>query len=168
MHYLLPVNKVELSLAEVVEEFVLGLACLGRLEDMRRIDELDLSVSQARILFLLETANEPLPIHVLAEQARLSMAAAGRNIEHLVQVGIVSREESATDRRVKLISATSHGREIIAMHLNARHEAVERFVERLPESERAALHAALRGVLQCGALSEDPHLPAETPIGARP
>lgn len=161
-------DKTDASLAEVVEEFVVGLACLGQLEDMRRIDELDISVSQARILFLLETAHEPLPINVVAERASLSMAAAGRNIDHLVRVGVLSRQESATDRRVKLISATSYGREIIAVHLDARHEAVERFVQRLPETQRAALHAALSGVLQCGALALDPHLvPAESLIGAR-
>ncbi|MDO9484759.1 MAG: MarR family transcriptional regulator [Actinomycetota bacterium] len=159
-------DELQPSLAEVVEEFVVGLACLGQLEDMRRIDELDLSVSQARILFLLETANEPLPIHVLAEQAKLSMAAAGRNIEQLVQVGIVTREESASDRRVKLISATSYGREIIAMHLNSRHEAVEAFVQRLPAAQQLALHAAISDVLQSGALSTDPALPTATLIGA--
>ncbi len=159
-------DEFQPSLAEVVEEFVVGLACLGQLEDMRRIDDLDLSVSQARILFLLETANEPLPIHVLAEQAKLSMAAAGRNIEHLVQVGIVTREESASDRRVKLISATRYGCEIIAMHLNSRYEAVEAFVQRLPEAQRTALHAAISVVLLCGALSTDLAPPSETLIGA--
>lgn len=166
MHYLSSVD-VDTPLVELVEEFVVGLACLGQLEDMRRIDDLDLSVSQARILFLLEAAVEPLPIHVLAEQASLSMAATGRNIDHLVRVGILSREESAADRRVKLIAPTDHGRQIIAMHLNARREAVERLVERLPEPERAALHAAICGVLQCGALSiTSPLSPAETLIGA--
>ena len=161
-------DQLPAPLAEVVEEFVVGLACLGQLEDMRQIDELDISVSQARILFLLETAQGPLPIHVLAEQAKLSMAAAGRNIDHLVKVGILSRQESASDRRVKLIAPTDYGRQLIATHLNARHEAVERFVARLPQSQHDALHSALTAALQCGALSIDPsHSPAETLIGAR-
>ena len=160
-------QETDADLSAIVEEFMVGLACLGQLEDMRQIDELDISVSQARILFLLETATQPLPIHVLAEQAHLSMAAAGRNIDHLVRVGMLSRQESPVDRRVKLIAPTEHGRQLIALHLNSRQEAIARFVERLPKPQRSALHEALQGVLRSGALSANAsHDTSTTLIGA--
>ncbi len=68
-----------------------------------RLLELELSISQAKTLFVLAQSTDPLPIHAVAEHIRLSVAATGRNIDSLVKMGLVERREDATDRRVKLV-----------------------------------------------------------------
>lgn len=139
-------------MVEMIEEFVSGLFALAQVEGMQRLAEPDLPLSQGRILFITGTAVEPLPIHVIAEQLGISLAATGRNIDRMVKLGLLSRRESSLDRRVKLIEVTERGRELITALDVSRRAAITGFLERLPDPERAALRAALGGVLDSGAL----------------
>ena len=114
--------------------------------------ESDLSFSQVRTLFLLTRTAAPMPIHAVAEALRLSVAAAGRNVEQLLCLDMVERRESTTDRRVKLVSLTPTGERLVAQHLEAKRESFKAFTDALPPEHSDELHRALTNILAGGVL----------------
>lgn len=122
---------------------------------MDRLVELDLSLSQVKALFALAHAEEPLPINVLADRIRLSVAAAGRLVDLLVTAGLVERRESPADRRVKLVTVTAAGRQATDAHVEAKKAAMRRQVERLSDAESEQLVAALQPLLHPHPLEQE-------------
>src|SRR5690606_37449378 len=96
----------------LIEHFVLAVCDPGRWEGVDRLAELDLTLAQARVLFSVVRRSEPQPIHTIAGELGLSMTAAGRNVDRLVRLGLLTREESPTDRRVKLVGPADEGRQL--------------------------------------------------------
>jgi DNA-binding MarR family transcriptional regulator len=105
--------------------------------------EFDLTMSQLRMLFVLDKARADLAVNEVADQVSLSMAAAGRAVDGLVRGGLLSRREDPIDRRIKRIGLTDAGKRAIEQIGAARRHSVERFVDALNKSERAALAAAV-------------------------
>ena len=140
----------------VVVEFVKRLMSAGESDGLDAWAESDLSFSQARTLFLLTKAAQPLPINSIADALGLSMAAAGRNVDQLVGLSMVERRESPSDRRVKLVSLTPLGEELAAQHIQAKHESLKAFTRALPPEQRDLLHRALTDILAGGALRPAP------------
>jgi DNA-binding MarR family transcriptional regulator len=105
--------------------------------------EFDLTMSQLRMLFVLDKARADLAVNEVADQVSLSMAAAGRAVDGLVRGGLLSRREDALDRRIKRIGLTEAGKRAIDQIGAARRHSVERFVDALNKAERAALTAAV-------------------------
>ena len=105
--------------------------------------EFDLTMSQLRRLFVLDKARADLAVNEVADQVSLSMAAAGRAVDGLVRGGLLSRREDSIDRRIKRIGLTDAGKRAIEQIGAARRHSVERFVDALNKSERAALAAAV-------------------------
>ncbi|MGH3803033.1 MAG: MarR family winged helix-turn-helix transcriptional regulator, partial [Pseudonocardiaceae bacterium] len=101
--------------------------------------ELDLTFSQVRMLFALGQHGEPLPINEVAERLRLSVAAAGRNVDQLVKLGLVVRREDERDRRVKRVSLSEAGHKVTNQHIDCKRDQLRRFAWRVPESERTRL-----------------------------
>ena len=99
----------------------------------------DLTFSQFRILFVLDSEGSDLAVNELAERISLSLPAAGRAVDSMVKMALVSRREDNTDRRVKRIALTAAGSEALEQIGNARRQATERFVKKLNDEERAAL-----------------------------
>lgn len=124
-------------------------------EVMSATVEFELSMTQLRMLFVLEHAGCDMAVNELAEQVGLSMAATGRAVDIVVRTGLLSRREDESDRRIKRIGLTESGRAAIVQIGQARRRAVEAFVARLDAGERAALDAA---VATLGALTSL-HLP---------
>jgi DNA-binding MarR family transcriptional regulator len=151
----------ELGISETLERFLTGLFSASRSGGADRLVDLDLSLSQARTLFVLgHDDRQQLPIHTIAERLSLSMTAAGRNVDRLVRLGLLTRDESPEDRRVKLVGLSEQGREVIRDQMMCHREAIDRLVERLPDTVRDDLHAALIGVLDSGALASVQSIPA--------
>ncbi|AOW94886.1 MarR family transcriptional regulator [Rhodococcus sp. WMMA185] len=123
-------------------------------ELMDSLFELDLTFTQVRILFALAHRGEPLPINEVAEQLGLSVAAAGRNIDQLVKLGLVVRREDERDRRVKRVSLSAAGHTAATRHIEYRREQLRRFASLIPEGDRSRLIEALRPVLAANALRE--------------
>src|SRR5919109_2565685 len=76
------------------------------------VDELGSSFTQVKMLFLLEDGGE----HSLSEIARhlgLSLPAASRAVDGLIQRDFVIRRESTSDRRSRLIALSDRGREVV-------------------------------------------------------
>ncbi len=133
-------------------EFLTRLMNLSESDGLDALIESDLSFSQARTLFLLAKTPEPLPINAVADALGLSVAAAGRNVDQLLQLDLVERRESATDRRVKLVSLTPVGERLAAQHIEAKRDSVKAFTDALPPEQRDQLHRALTDILAGGVL----------------
>ncbi|WP_327151472.1 MarR family winged helix-turn-helix transcriptional regulator [Nocardia sp. NBC_01329] len=142
----------ESETSTLIEQFVLAVCDPGKWQGVDRMAELDLTLSQARVLFSVVRHTEPQPIHTIADELGLSMTAAGRNVDRLVRLGLLTRQESPTDRRVKLVGPTEHGHHLawdqIAIHL----ATIDKVVDRLPDALREDLGRVLAAVLESGAV----------------
>jgi DNA-binding MarR family transcriptional regulator len=141
------VSKTADELYEALGEFFQRIFSLAESSSMDRMIELDVSFTQARTMFLLAHTEGPLPITEIADQLGLSVAATGRNIDQLVRLGIVERQENPDDRRVKLVSLSPAGFEIADQQIEQKRQAVWRFVDRLSATDAENLTQALRPIL---------------------
>jgi DNA-binding MarR family transcriptional regulator len=113
----------------------------------RNVEDLGLSFSQVKMLFLLEDGGE----HSLSEIAGhlgLSLPAASRAVDGLIQRDFVTRRESASDRRARLIALSDQGREVVERLMRARLATLDTFVAELTPDERAGLLAALLPIVE--------------------
>jgi DNA-binding MarR family transcriptional regulator len=140
------------DLNDVLTDFVMRLMNAAESDGMDAMIDLDLSFSQARMLFLLAKTGEPMSIHAIAEGIGLSDAAAGRNVEQLLKIDIVERRESPDDRRVKLVTLTPTGEKLAAGHLDAKRDTLRVFATALSTDQRDNLHGALTDILASGIL----------------
>jgi len=145
------------DLYEALSEFLMRLMNVTESDSMDALVELDLSFSQARMLFLLSKTDEPMPIHSIAEAIGLSVAATGRNVDQLLHLDVVERRESTTDRRVKLVSLTPVGEKLAAQHIGAKQDSLRSFTELLPADQCDNLHRALTDILAGGSLRPQTH-----------
>ena len=106
------------------------------------VADLGSSFSQVKMLFLLEDGGEH-SVKEIANRLGLSLPAASRAIDGLIEKDYVARRESAEDRRSRLITLTDHGREVIARVHRARLETLETFAADLTETERQGLYDAI-------------------------
>ncbi|MBV6760931.1 MULTISPECIES: MarR family winged helix-turn-helix transcriptional regulator [Rhodococcus] len=149
----MPDNSPDL-LFELLNDFFTQLLSAGESESMDNLIELDLTFSQVRMLFALGQHGEPLPINEVAERLRLSVAAAGRNVDQLVKLGLVVRREDERDRRVKRVSLSEAGHKVTNQHIDCKRDQLRRFAWRVPESERTRLIEALQPILAGQSLRE--------------
>ncbi|MDQ4041200.1 MAG: MarR family transcriptional regulator [Actinomycetota bacterium] len=112
-------------------------------EFFRALGDLELSVTQAKMLHELEERGADLPLTELAELLSLSLPAVSRAIEVLQQRGYVVRREDDQDRRVKRVRITPAGRRVLERLMRIRLKMLERFTSTLSEDERADLVRAL-------------------------
>jgi DNA-binding MarR family transcriptional regulator len=111
------------------------------------VAELDSSFSQVKMLFLLEDGGEH-SVKEIATHLGLSLPAASRAVDGLIQRGYVTRRESAQDRRSRLIALTDDGREVVERVLRARLKTLEAFADELTPEEREALSTALLPIVE--------------------
>lgn len=144
---------------DALEQFIGHIHCSTQNAGLETLIDVDLSFSQAKSLFVLSQNPTPIPIHELAESLRLSVGATGRNVEQLVKHGFVDRQEDEADRRIKRISLTAAGHDLIAgFRAHQRQNALE-FVEALPQEDRERLLAALLPIIDRCAAPSQSHLP---------
>jgi DNA-binding MarR family transcriptional regulator len=113
----------------------------------RMVAELDSSFSQVKMLFLLEDGGEH-SVKEIAQRLGLSLPAASRAVDGLIQRGYVSRRESATDRRSRLVALTGDGRAVVERVLRARLQTLEAFADELTPEERDCLYTALLPIVE--------------------
>lgn len=139
-------------LNEQLELFLRRLVSMLQADTIETLHELDLSLTQARIMFALHQQETAMPITQVASCLGTSVAGAGRNIEQLVRLDLVSRVEDPHDRRVKLISLTATGLELIGRRMDDNRRALRAFIDRLPEADALRLADALEPILAGDAL----------------
>ena len=113
----------------------------------RMVAELESSFSQVKMLFLLEDGGEH-SVKEIAQRLGLSLPAASRAVDGLIQRGYVSRRESATDRRSRLVALTGDGRAVVERVLRARLQTLEAFADELTPEERDCLYTALLPIVE--------------------
>jgi DNA-binding MarR family transcriptional regulator len=114
----------------------------------RAIGELELSLTQSKLLHQLEDAGRELTLKEAAELVPVSLPAASRTVDDLVRRGLLARHEDVEDRRMKRISLTEAGRCAIRRLNAARLSGLEQFTETLTDAERHALAQALQVLLE--------------------
>jgi len=130
-----------------LESFLQRVFSLAEADALDLLIELDLSFTQARTMFVLAHACESMPINEIAQRLGVSVAAAGRNVDQLVKLGIANRHENPDDRRVKLVSLSTRGLEVADQHVEQKRRALRGFVDRLPAATCHDLTEALRPIL---------------------
>ncbi len=101
-----------------------------------------LSLAQMNILMHIyyQGPNEVLNFCAMMQ---ISPAGASQMIERMVQEGVVQRLEAAGDRRVRLVSLTEAGRQIVLETIAARQAWLEQITACVPPAERQPLAEAL-------------------------
>lgn len=107
----------------------------------------DLTLSQIRCLITVFKTGAPLPIHELADQVGISDASAGRNVDQLVKLGLLVRQEDPHDRRTKLISLSQAGGRLLSDTLIKRQEQISSLLAGIGEPICRTLYRALQPVL---------------------
>ena len=113
----------------------------------RMVAELDSSFSQVKMLFLLEDGGEH-SVKEIAQHLGLSLPAASRAVDGLIGRGYVTRRESATDRRSRLVALSDDGRAVVDRVLRARLQTLEAFADELTPEERDGLYTALLPIVE--------------------
>ncbi|MEE3849756.1 MarR family winged helix-turn-helix transcriptional regulator [Gordonia sp. LSe1-13] len=131
-------------------EFLERLNCVGQAKTMDALAATDLTFSQMRVLFGLAAhydAGEDMSVNDIADHVGLSLAAAGRTVDKLVSLDLVDRREDPTDRRVKRISLTAAGTQVVTTQLDIKRETVRAFVTGLSQPLRDDLNHVLRAII---------------------
>jgi DNA-binding MarR family transcriptional regulator len=134
------------GLAESVLAF-LGYAQKSSGEDFfRMVGELELSLSQLKLLMVLERDGES-PLKDIAEHLHLSLPAASRAVDGLHKRDMVVRREDDADRRQKRIAITATGSEVVGRLSAARLAGIEGFIADLTTQEQEDLARALAPIV---------------------
>src|SRR3954471_23754309 len=135
--------QADRELARDIGAFAKFILQAGGRDFYRTVGELDLTISQIRMLHLLTGPVEAASLKAIADEVGLSLPAVSRAVDSLVQRGLVTRTEDTKDRRHKAVRATEAGRELADHLLEMRMAGIADFVETLSVQEREALAAAL-------------------------
>jgi DNA-binding MarR family transcriptional regulator len=115
----------------------------GSTRDLYRLlAELDLSMTQLKLLHVLTECRDEISVKTLAEELSMSLPNASRTVDALLQRGLVERREDPDDRRVKRVGATKAAHALIDRVDTARLQGLEAWAAELsPEQREALLHA---------------------------
>jgi DNA-binding MarR family transcriptional regulator len=131
------------QLAKQIGRFLAGAMRTSQNEVFQLVEELELSMTQLKILHILDGSGKELTPSELAQFIGLSPAATGRAVDVMARAGLVSRREDDVDRRVKRLALTPDGLAAVTKITEARITGLTRIVEDLDPDQRAALSAAL-------------------------
>jgi DNA-binding MarR family transcriptional regulator len=131
------------QLADELMSFLATTMKSAQGEVFRVVAELELTMTQLKMLFVLDGAETDLTPSELAKSVGLSPAATGRAVDALARQGVVSRREDERDRRVKRLALTEHGRECVDRISEARRDGMLQLARTLDPDQREALSLAL-------------------------
>jgi DNA-binding MarR family transcriptional regulator len=135
------------QLAEELVQFLNAAMRAGQADFFQVIEALGVTLTQFKIMHLLDFAGEEATPSELARTIGLSPAATSRAADALARQGFIARRDDSEDRRVKWLSLTDKGHEVLAHMTEARITAVARLTESLDDDQRAALSDALAPLL---------------------
>jgi DNA-binding MarR family transcriptional regulator len=144
------VQRTAVTPKQVAEELVqfLNVAMrAGHADFFQVIEKLGITLTQFKIMHLLDFAGEEATPSELARTIGLSPAATSRAADALARQGLLARRDDPVDRRVKWLSLTGKGHRALDRMTAARVNAVARLAEPLDDDQRAALSDALAPLL---------------------
>jgi DNA-binding MarR family transcriptional regulator len=113
----------------------------------RALSEADVSLTQVKLMHVLDRAEADHTLKDLAEELSFSLAGVSRSIDALHQRGLVERREDETDRRMKRVRLTPDGRELLRNLNELRVALLQQFIQTLTDDERRGLLDALSPVV---------------------
>jgi DNA-binding MarR family transcriptional regulator len=135
------------QLADQIARFLMSSMRTAQTEVFQIVGELELSMTQLKILHILDGSEQELTPSELAQFVGLSPAATGRAVDTMARAGLVSRRDDEQDRRVKRLALTDEGLAAVSRITEARIAGLARVVSDLDADQRAALSAALAPLL---------------------
>src|SRR6202035_5038302 len=109
------------------------------------IEETGLGNSDFRVLEVL-LHKGPLPVNTIGPIVDLTPGSISIAVDRLVEKGLVSRVESAEDRRVRIVALTACGKELIVPAFRKHAGQMKRVFSELSPEELRALEVALKRV----------------------
>jgi MarR family transcriptional regulator, 2-MHQ and catechol-resistance regulon repressor len=109
------------------------------------IEETGLGDSDFRVLEVL-LHKGPLPVNMLGPIVNLTPGSISIAVDRLVAKGLVSRVESAEDRRVRIVALTPRGKDLIVPAFRKHAGQMRRVFSELNPEELRALEVALKKV----------------------
>lgn len=109
------------------------------------IEETGLGLSDFGVLEAL-LHKGPLPVNTIGSMVDLTPGSISIAIERLVEKGLVSRVESAEDRRVRIVALTPSGKDLIVPAFRKHAGQMKRVFSELRPEELGALEVALKKV----------------------
>lgn len=131
----------------VLEVFAAVQRSSGAEQVIAVIDELDLTVTQFKLLLELEVRERPCSIKEAGGCVGLSLPAASRATDTLVRRGLLERHEDEQDRRIKRLRLSPAGREAAGRIREARLAGIEEIAARLTPAERTRIAEAVRPLI---------------------
>ena len=109
------------------------------------IEETGLGLSDFGVLEVL-LHKGPLPVNTIGPIVDLTPGSISIAVDRLVEKGLVSRVESAEDRRVRIVALTPRGRDLIVPAFRKHAGQMKRVFSELSPEELRALELALKKV----------------------
>ena len=109
------------------------------------IEETGLGLSDFGVLEVL-LHKGPLPVNTIGPVVDLTAGSISIAVDRLVKKGLVSRVESAEDRRVRIVSLTPCGKDLIAEAFRKHSGQMKRVFSELSPEELRDLEVALKKV----------------------
>ena len=88
----------------------------------------------------------PLPVNTIGPIVDLTPGSISIAVDRLVAKGLVSRVESAEDRRVRIVALTPRGKDLIASAFRKHSAQMKRVFSELSSDELRGLEVALKKV----------------------
>src|SRR4029077_16028499 len=109
------------------------------------IEETGLGLSDFGVLEVL-LQKGPLPVNTIGPVVDLTPGSISIAVDRLVGKGLVSRVESAEDRRVRIVALTPRGKHLIAPAFRKHSAQMKRVFSELSSDELRGLEVALKKV----------------------
>ena len=109
------------------------------------IEETGLGLSDFGVLEVL-LHKGPLPVNTIGPIVDLTPGSISTAVDRLVAKGLVSRVESAEDRRVRIVALTPHGKDLIVSAFRKHSGQMKRVFSELNVEELRGLEVTLKQV----------------------
>lgn len=136
------------ALARDLYALLASLMRAGSSEVFRIVGDLELSMTQIKVLHILDATDAELTLKDLAEHLHVSLPAMSRSIDGLAHRGLVDRREDDVDRRHKRVRVTDAGRAVPRALNDARLSTLHDFLDSLDDDQVERLAAALAPIAE--------------------
>ena len=109
------------------------------------IEETGLGFSDFGVLEVL-LHKGPLPVNTIGPIVDLTPGSISTAVERLVEKGLVSRVESTEDRRVRIVTLSARGKDLISSAFRKHSGQMKRVFSELSPEELEALEVALKKI----------------------
>ncbi len=135
------------DVGELIRRWVQALDARSMAEWRTMVRQEGLSIHQMILLMRLFGGGS-CGVHDLGRGLGVSSAAASQMVDRLVQAGLVDREESAEDRRVRRVQLSARGRQLIDRAARHRYHWVDALVGELAAEDRAAAGRVISALIE--------------------